>query len=182
MPTSVQEALKDENWVQAMKEEMKVLEKNLTWEIVDRLNDKRVVDLEEEVYMEIPRGFYSHNKKNKSPRAWFGRFAQVMISLGYRQSQGDHTLFIKHSTDGKLTLLLVYVDDMIVRGVRKAKILSRDRSCMFQKKYLYLSKKLCTRSPQRNKKIGMQDLGGVPIEQNHRIECEESPPIEKSQY
>ncbi|RDX84430.1 Copia protein, partial [Mucuna pruriens] len=38
------------------------------------------------------------------------------ISLGYRQSQGDHTFFIKHSLDGKLTLLLVYVDDMIVTG------------------------------------------------------------------
>ncbi|RDX61249.1 hypothetical protein CR513_60537, partial [Mucuna pruriens] len=84
-------------------------------------------ELEEEVYMEIPPGFYSHNEKNKvcklkkalyglkqSPRTWFGRFAQVMISLGYRQSQGDHTLFIKHSPNGKLTLLLVYVDDMIV--------------------------------------------------------------------
>ncbi|RDX68743.1 hypothetical protein CR513_52223, partial [Mucuna pruriens] len=27
--------------------------------------------------------------KPKSPRAWFGRFAQVVIFLGYRQSQGD---------------------------------------------------------------------------------------------
>ncbi|RDX91841.1 putative mitochondrial protein, partial [Mucuna pruriens] len=42
-PTSVQEALKDENWVQAMKEEMEALEKNSTWEIVDRPKDKRVV-------------------------------------------------------------------------------------------------------------------------------------------
>ncbi|RDX96283.1 hypothetical protein CR513_21083, partial [Mucuna pruriens] len=44
-------------------------------------------DLEEEVHVEIPQGFYSHNKKNKSPRAWFGIFAQVMISLGYKQDQ-----------------------------------------------------------------------------------------------
>ncbi|RDX96282.1 hypothetical protein CR513_21082, partial [Mucuna pruriens] len=42
-PASVQEALKDENWIQAMKEEMKALKKNSTWEIVDRLKDKRVV-------------------------------------------------------------------------------------------------------------------------------------------
>ncbi|RDX96269.1 hypothetical protein CR513_21093, partial [Mucuna pruriens] len=41
-PTSVQEALKDENWVQAMKEEMKALKKNSTWEIVNRPKDKRV--------------------------------------------------------------------------------------------------------------------------------------------
>ncbi|RDX60162.1 putative mitochondrial protein, partial [Mucuna pruriens] len=41
--TSVQEALKDENWVKAMKEEMMALEKNSTWEIVDRPKNKRVI-------------------------------------------------------------------------------------------------------------------------------------------
>ncbi|RDX62730.1 hypothetical protein CR513_58903, partial [Mucuna pruriens] len=134
IPISVQEALKDENWVQVMKEEMKALEKNSTWEIVDRPKDKRIYivkckfdgtleqyktrlvtkwytqtyridyeetftsvekmnmvkvilslvthfdwnlqqfdvknvsvrgDIEEEVYMEIFLGFYSHNEKNK---------------------------------------------------------------------------------------------------------------------
>ncbi|RDX63026.1 hypothetical protein CR513_58590, partial [Mucuna pruriens] len=71
-------------------------------------------DLEEEVYMEILLGFYSHNEKNKVCRLKKALFAQVMISLGYRKSQDDHTLFIKHSLDDKLTLLLVYVNDMIV--------------------------------------------------------------------
>jgi len=36
--------------------------------------------------------------------------------MRYRQSQDDHTLFTKHSPKGKLVLLLVYVDDMIVVG------------------------------------------------------------------
>nr|KYP63863.1 hypothetical protein KK1_018450 [Cajanus cajan] len=39
-----------------------------------------------------------------------------MISLGYKQSQGNHTLFIKHSPNGNLTILLVYTDDMIIVG------------------------------------------------------------------
>ena len=39
-----------------------------------------------------------------------------MTSLGYKQSQGDHTLFIKHSVSGEVTVLLVYVDDIIVTG------------------------------------------------------------------
>ena len=39
-----------------------------------------------------------------------------MTSLGYKQSQGDHTLFIKHTTLGRVTVLLVYVDDIIVIG------------------------------------------------------------------
>ena len=39
-----------------------------------------------------------------------------MITVGYRQSQGDHTLFIKHSSSGGVTALLVYVNDIIVTG------------------------------------------------------------------
>ena len=86
-------------------------------------------ELEEENYMEVPPG-YDNNlaahivcklKKvvyglKKSPQAWFSRFARVIITMGYRQSQGDHTLFIKHSSPRGVTTLLVYVDDIIVTG------------------------------------------------------------------
>ena len=34
----------------------------------------------------------------------------------YKQSQGDHTLFIKHSAAEGVTALLVYVNDIIVTG------------------------------------------------------------------
>ena len=37
-----------------------------------------------------------------------------MKEYGYKQSQGDHTLFIKHSTARGVIALLVYVDDIIV--------------------------------------------------------------------
>lgn len=52
----------------------------------------------------------------RSLRAWFGRFAKVMTTIGYKQSQGDHTLFFKHTTSKGVTALLVYVDDTIVSG------------------------------------------------------------------
>ena len=35
IPQTLEEALKDKNWVQAMREEMNALEKNKTWEIED---------------------------------------------------------------------------------------------------------------------------------------------------
>ena len=86
-------------------------------------------ELEEEVYMDPPPGF-SHSllpnqvcrlKKalyglKQSPRAWFGRFTRAMILMGYRQSQGDHTLFIKYFNLGEVTILIVYVDDIIITG------------------------------------------------------------------
>ncbi|PRQ26985.1 putative RNA-directed DNA polymerase [Rosa chinensis] len=62
-------------------------------------------NLEEEVYMDMPQ----------SPRAWFGRFSKSIKAFGYKQSNSDHTLFIKRK-NAKITALIVYVDDMIVTG------------------------------------------------------------------
>ena len=39
-----------------------------------------------------------------------------MLNMKYKQSQGDHSLFIKHSASGGVTTLIVYVDDIIVTG------------------------------------------------------------------
>ena len=36
--------------------------------------------------------------------------------MEFKQSQADHTLFIKKSRNGKITILIVYVDDIIVTG------------------------------------------------------------------
>ncbi|RVX23040.1 Retrovirus-related Pol polyprotein from transposon TNT 1-94 [Vitis vinifera] len=86
-------------------------------------------DLEEEVYMEIPPGFEESMAKNQvcklqkslyglkqSPRAWFDRFTKAVLKLGYKQGQADHTLFVKKSRAGKLAILIVYVDDIILSG------------------------------------------------------------------
>ena len=52
----------------------------------------------------------------QSPRAWFGRFTKSMLDRGYSQSQGGHALFIKLSSIRIVTILSVYVDDIIVIG------------------------------------------------------------------
>ena len=85
-------------------------------------------NLEEEVYMDIPPGCSTVSKTNtvcrlqkalyglkQSPRAWFGRFTLAMKKYGFQQSNADHTLFLKHR-HGKVTALIIYVDDMIITG------------------------------------------------------------------
>ena len=108
-------------------------------------------DLEKEIYMDVPPGYGNNLARHtvcklrkalyglkQSPRAWFGRFARVMIAMGYKQSQGDHTLFIKHSPSGGVTVLLVYVDDIIVTGDddRERKVLSQCLAKEFEIKVL----------------------------------------------
>ncbi|WJZ80655.1 hypothetical protein VitviT2T_000557 [Vitis vinifera] len=86
-------------------------------------------ELFEEVYMDLPPGCMVSEKQcqkvcklkkslyglKQSPRAWFGRFIKSMRAFGYRQSNSDHTLFLKKQ-HGKITALIVYVDDMVVTG------------------------------------------------------------------
>ena len=43
VPNTIEEALKDSNWSRAINEEIKALEKNSTWEIVDRPQDKKTM-------------------------------------------------------------------------------------------------------------------------------------------
>ena len=84
-------------------------------------------DLEEEVFMDQPPGFEEKINKRKvcklkkslygleqSPRACFERFGKAGKSHGYTQSQAGHTMFFKHSNEGKIVVLIVYVDDIIV--------------------------------------------------------------------
>ena len=42
-PKSIDEACKDDHWMQAMKEEVDQIVKNKTWEIVPRTQDKNVI-------------------------------------------------------------------------------------------------------------------------------------------
>jgi hypothetical protein len=85
-------------------------------------------DLHEEVYMEVPPGLASFGTKGKvcrlkkslyglkqSPRAWFDRFRRAICDIGYAQCNCDHTVFYKHSSC-KITILAVYVDDIIITG------------------------------------------------------------------
>ena len=110
---------------------------NLDWNLhqFDVKNAFLNGDLEEEVYMEIPPGLkqLSGGKQvcrllkslyglKQSPRAWFDRFTKAVKEQGYLQGQLDHTLFIKRTSDGKITILIVYVDDMIVTGDNEVEI------------------------------------------------------------
>ena len=66
----------------------------------------------------------------QSPRAWFGRFSAAMKRFGYKQSNLDHTLFLKRSGN-QITCLVIYVDDMVITG-NDSKEIDRLRSKLFQ--------------------------------------------------
>ncbi|CAL9022112.1 unnamed protein product, partial [Prunus brigantina] len=166
IPTKVSEALKDPKWVQAIKEEMRALEKNQTWTLqtiprgkktigcrwvftikhnadgsIERYKARLVakgytqtygIDYEEtfapvaklntvRVLLSLAANLDWPLHQFDSPRAWFGRFTMAMKNNGFKQCNSDHTLFLKHRK-GKVTALIIYVDDMIITGNDKQEI------------------------------------------------------------
>lgn len=86
-------------------------------------------DLEEEVYMDIPPVFETNDNSHKVYRlkkalyglkqylrVWFERFTKAVKQVGYEQCQSDHILFVKDCDSSKKSILIVYVDDIIITG------------------------------------------------------------------
>uniref|UniRef100_A0A2N9HG58 Integrase catalytic domain-containing protein n=1 Tax=Fagus sylvatica TaxID=28930 RepID=A0A2N9HG58_FAGSY len=86
-------------------------------------------ELTEEVYMQLPLGFsqppgFSHKVCHlrwalyglkQAPRAWFAKFNSTISQHSFSASSYDSALFFRRSDHG-ITLLLLYVDDMIITG------------------------------------------------------------------
>ena len=86
--------------------------------------------------MERPLGFVAqgeigrvcHLRKSlyglkQSPRAWFGKFSEMIEKFGLQKSKSDYSVFYKNS-QASIILLVVYVDDIIITGNDMASISS----------------------------------------------------------
>jgi len=84
--------------------------------------------LDEEVYMEQPRGFEDKTCPThicrlhkaiyglkQAPRAWYNELKNHLLLLGFIKSESDSSLFVRHHSHATV-YLLVYVDDIIVTG------------------------------------------------------------------
>ena len=202
-PTDFGAAKEDQNWMAAMKEELSMIEKNRTWELVDRPQDRKVIGvkwvyrtklnadgsinkhkarlvvkgyaqifgvdysntfapvarldtirillavvaqmnwkvyqldvksaflngvLHEEIYVEQPEGFVKNEEKDKvyllkkalyglkqAPRAWYSKIDDHLLSIGFKKSLSEATLYVKHQSN-EVLMISLYVDDLLVTG------------------------------------------------------------------
>ncbi|KAL9413753.1 hypothetical protein AB3S75_027454 [Citrus x aurantiifolia] len=85
-------------------------------------------DLNEEVYMQLPPGYKESENRavvcrlqkslyglKQASRQWFAKLSNKLLGAGYRQSKADYSLFTK-VVNNSFTVILVYVDDIIIAG------------------------------------------------------------------
>ncbi|CAL2276266.1 unnamed protein product [Prunus armeniaca] len=86
-------------------------------------------ELNEDVFVEQPRGYEKKDSPNKvyklkkalyglkqAPRAWFSRIEAYFVNEGFEKCHSEHTLFVKVSKEGKILIVSIYVDDLIFTG------------------------------------------------------------------
>ena len=127
---------------------------------IEQLDVKMVFlhdDLEEEIYMEQPKGFKVLGKENlvchltkslyglkQAPRQWYKKFDTFMAEHDFKRTENDHCVFIKRYASGEFLILLLYVDDMLIVGQYRIKIaaLKKDLSKSFAMKDLGPAKQI----------------------------------------
>ncbi|KAH9744862.1 hypothetical protein KPL70_003863 [Citrus sinensis] len=92
-------------------------------------------NLEEQILMAQPEGFECKGKEDyvcllhkslyglkQSPRQWYRRFDDFMVSKGYHRSRYDSCVYFGGSDQGGVAYLLLYVDDMLIASKYKSEI------------------------------------------------------------
>uniref|UniRef100_A0A2N9GXG9 Integrase catalytic domain-containing protein n=1 Tax=Fagus sylvatica TaxID=28930 RepID=A0A2N9GXG9_FAGSY len=142
-------------------------------------------DLLEEVYMQPPPGYPDSQNQvcrlrralyglKQAPRAWFAKFSSVVAQQGFTPSSYDSALFIRHTSTG-ITLILLYVDDMIITGDDTAGICDLQKFLSQQ----FEMKDLGTLSYFLGLEAGLTDSKTVstPLELNVKLNTTDGEPL-----
>ena len=84
-------------------------------------------ELQENVYMQLPPGVKTSKPKQvcklikslyglkQASKKWYEKLTSLLVAQGFKQANSYHSLFTK-SSSSSFTILLVYVDDIILAG------------------------------------------------------------------
>ncbi|GJR64539.1 retrovirus-related pol polyprotein from transposon TNT 1-94 [Tanacetum coccineum] len=121
-PKNINEALKDENWVMAMQEELNQFKTNDVWELVPNPMDMTIIGTKWVYRNKLDEnGVVTRNKARlkkalyglkQAPKAWYDRLKDFLIKHDYSIGMVDNTLFTKKK-DSNLIIVQIYVDDII---------------------------------------------------------------------
>ena len=124
-------------------------------------------DLDEELYLQKPKGFEVKGKEDhvcllkkylyglkQSPRQWYKKFDAFMTRAGFTKSKYDHCVYLMRLSNNSFVYLLLYVDDILfaAKEISKVNKLKEKLSKEFEMKDLGAAKKILGMEIQRNRR------------------------------
>eukprot|EP00253_Pinus_taeda_P020784 PITA_20784 len=141
-PIHFEDDIKDKKLIEAMDEEMNAIERNKTWDLVELPKGKEVIGvkwvyktkcnaegkIESHKARLVVKGYKQQygrdyeetftpvaRMETQAPRAWHSRIDSYLLENGFEKCEGEPTVYIKEK-DGKLLIVVLYVDDVIFTG------------------------------------------------------------------
>ncbi|CAI7744883.1 unnamed protein product [Closterium sp. NIES-54] len=126
-PATLKEALESsdaEEWKKAMESELKSIEENGTWELVElpkgrkEITSKWLFKIKSDADGKIER-YKSrlvengYQQKEKAPTQWYLKLRGVLEEIGFTPSTADHSLFMLGEGEQR-SFMVVYVDDILI--------------------------------------------------------------------
>ena len=68
----------------------------------------------------------------QAPRAWYSCIESYFLKEGFEKCQYEHTLFIKTRKRGKILIVCLYVDDLILTGNNELMFVEFKKSMMLE--------------------------------------------------
>ncbi|CAI7863926.1 unnamed protein product [Closterium sp. NIES-54] len=118
------ESIDAEEWKKVMESELKSIEENSTWELVELPEGRKAItskwlfkiksdaDGKIERYKSrlVAKGY---QQKEKAPRQWYLKLRGVLEEIGFTPSTADHSLFMLGEGEQR-SFMVVYVDDILI--------------------------------------------------------------------
>ncbi|KAJ9535802.1 hypothetical protein OSB04_un001045 [Centaurea solstitialis] len=92
-------------------------------------------ELDEEVYMNQPKGFVMPGNEHKvcklvkslyglkqAPKQWHQKFDEVILSSGFKLNQSDKCVYSRFDSSGSGVIICLYVDDMLIFGTDQLQV------------------------------------------------------------
>ncbi|KAA3469003.1 Retrovirus-related Pol polyprotein from transposon TNT 1-94 [Gossypium australe] len=126
-PTSYEEAAKHDEWRATMIDEIKMIEKNSTWQLVDQPKNCKVVGVKWDYRTKLnPDGSVNKHKARFVVKGYFQQqgidFSNTFAPHNwFIMSESEATWYIKKLDDEKQLIVSLYVDDLLVTGYNEVK-------------------------------------------------------------
>ncbi|CAI7795225.1 unnamed protein product [Closterium sp. NIES-54] len=116
-PATLKEALESsdaEEWKKAMESELKSIEENSTWELVELPKGRKAITSKWLFKIKSDAdGKIERYKSRLAPRQWYLKLRGVLEEIGFTPSTADHSLFMLGEGEQR-SFMVVYVDDILI--------------------------------------------------------------------
>jgi protein associated with RNAse G/E len=163
-------------------------------------------ELKEEVYLTQPEGFVKSGQEHliyklkkalyglkQTPRSWYEKIDSFFLQQGFMRSKSDPNMYTKFDEKGRVVLISLYVNDLIITGNSEKLIrgIKKQMSQVFEMKDLgelhyclglevwrnvgqtFVSRGKYVREVLKRFKMDQCKVSYVPMQQNRKLYCDD---------